>query len=240
MTPVSITIPVFNEEAVIAQVIDDCKREIIARIPDSEIIVVNDGSTDGTYEILQSMRGTFQQLVVIHSKTNNGYGAALRMAFEHARKDLVFNVDGDGQFSVKDFWQLYKHIEECDIVAGYRRPRFDPWYRKVFSFFLRCICVALFGVSFRDVNAPFKIIKAGVLHDVMAECPRDFSATPVILWIMAKLKGYRVVEVPVAHFERKTGRSTMTGFHLIKISIIYLRDLFKLKCRIICGSAMNR
>lgn len=235
MMAVSVTIPVFNEEAVIEKVVNDCYSEIIEKITDSELIVVNDGSTDATFKILERLKQKFGQLKVIHSEKNNGHGETLRLAFQQARKPLVFHIDGDNQFSVKDFWQLYKHTEENDIVAGYRSPRHDRLHRKILSLILRWINVILFGVSLRDVNAPFKLIKAGALNDIMSDIPQNFSATPIILCIIAKLKGYRIVEVPVVHFERKTGKTSMIGFYLLRLCSVYLMDLVKLKYRIVSG-----
>jgi glycosyltransferase involved in cell wall biosynthesis len=235
MMAVSVTIPVFNEEAVIEKVLNDCYTEIIEKIPDSELIVVNDGSTDGTFRILERLKQKFRQLKVIHSEKNIGHGQTLRLAFQQAQKRLIFHIDGDNQFSVKDFWRLYKHIEENDIVIGYRSPRHDHLHRKILSLILQWINVILFGVSLRDVNAPFKLIKADALSDIMGDMPQNFSATPMILCIMARLKGYKMIEVPVVHFERKTGKTSMTGFNLMKLCIIFLGDLLKLKYRIING-----
>jgi glycosyltransferase involved in cell wall biosynthesis len=232
MMTVSVIIPVFNEEAVIEKVVTDCYNEIIEKIPGSELIVVNDGSTDGTFKILERLKQKFGELKVIHSEKNNGHAETLRLAFQQARKSLVFHIDGDNQFSVKDFWQLYKHIEGNDIVAGYRNPRHDRLHRKILSWILRWINIMLFGVSLRDVNTPFKLIKANVLSNIMSDIPRDFSAMPIMLYVIAKLKGYRIAEVPVAHFERKTGKTSMAGFYLMKLCSVYLMDLVKLKYRI--------
>jgi glycosyltransferase involved in cell wall biosynthesis len=232
---VSVTIPVFNEEAVIEKVVTDCYSQIIEKIPGSELIVVNDGSTDGTFKILERLKQKFGQLKVIHSEKNNGHGETLRLAFQQAHKPLVFHIDGDNQFNVNDFWQLYKHIEGNDIIAGYRSPRRDRLHRNILSWILRWVNLMLFGVSLRDVNAPFKLIKASVLNDIMRDVPQNFSAMPIILYIIAKLKGYRIVEIPIVHFERKTGKTSMSGFYLLRLCSVYLMDLVKLKYRIISG-----
>ena len=235
MIAVSATIPVFNEEAVIEKVVNDCYSEIIEKISDSELIVVNDGSTDGTAMILERLKQKFGQLKVIHLEKNSGHGNALRVAFEHACKPLVFHIDGDNQFDIKDFWQLYKLIEGNDIVAGYRSPRRDRLHRNILSWVLRWINLMLFGVSLKDVNAPFKLIKASVLNDILKDVPQNFSAMPIMIYIIAKLKGYRIVEVPVVHFERKTGKTSMIGFYLWRLCGVYLMDLAKLKYRIVSG-----
>ena len=235
MAAVSVTIPVFNEEAIIEKVIDDCYSEIIEKIPGSELIIVNDGSTDSTSNILERLKQESGQLKVIHLEKNSGHAKALRVAFEQACKPLVFHIDGDNQFSIKDFWKLYRCMEEYDIAVGYRARRYDPFYRKVLSLLLRWLSVILFGVSFRDVNVPFNLIKAETLRDIMRDTPGDLSATHIILLILAKLKKYRIAEIPVEHFERKTGRSTMTGLYLFNLCLVYFSDLLKLKYLIMRG-----
>jgi dolichol-phosphate mannosyltransferase len=239
MMTVSVTIPVFNEEAVIEKVIGDCYSEIIEKIPGSELIVVNDGSTDGTFRILERLKQKLALLKVIHLEENRGHGKALRVAFDQACKSLVFHMDGDNQFSVKDFWHLYERMEGNDIAAGYRISRHDRLHRKVISFVLRWINIAFFGVSLKDVNAPFKLIRTNLLHDIMKDVPRDFSAIPIVLCMMAKLQGYRIVEVPVTHFERKTGKSSMAGFYLWSLCSVYLMDLMKFK-RLITGGQFKK
>jgi len=235
MIAVSVTIPVFNEEAIIERVVNDCYSQIVEKIPGSELIVVNDGSTDATAKILERLNQEFKQLKVINLERNSGHGKALRVAFDRACKPFVFHIDGDNQFSVRDFWQLYKHTEASDIVAGYRTMRHDPFYRKVLSLFLRWLSVILFGVFLKDANAPFKLIRTEVLQDIMRDIPHDLSATPIILLIIAKLRKYQVVEIPIEHFERKTGKSTMVGLYLFNLCLVYLNDLLKLKYRLIRG-----
>lgn len=235
MIAVSVTIPVFNEEAVVEKVVNDCYSEIIEKIPGSEIIVVNDGSTDSTSKILESLQHKFEQLKVIHLEKNSGHAKALRVAFDQASKPFIFHIDGDNQFSIKDFWKLYTCIEGHDIAVGYRTRRYDPFYRKVLSLFLRWLNVIIFGVSLKDVNAPFKLINTGVLQDIMRDIPRNFSATPILVLIIAKFRKYRVVEIPVTHFERKTGKSTMIGLYLFNLCLVYFIDLLKLKYLIVRG-----
>ena len=229
---VSVTIPVFNEAAVIEKVVNDCHNEILAKIHDSELIIVNDGSTDATSMILERLRLKFGQLKIINLEKNSGHGKALRIAFDQASKALIFHVDGDNQFSIKEFWQLYQHIEGNDIVTGYRNHRYDTLHRKIVSLILEWVNAVLFGVQFRDANAPFKLIRSSVLKEIMRDVPYDYSPTAIILLILAQLKGHRITEVPVTHFERKTGKSKTQGFYLLKLCIVYLKDLLRLKCRI--------
>lgn len=233
MIAVSVVIPVFNEEAVIERVVDDCYGEIIKKIPGSEIIVVNDGSTDSTAKILKSLKDKFEQLKIINLEKNRGHAQALRVAFDQASRPYTFHIDGDNQFSIKDFWKLYTCMEGYDLAVGYRIKRNDPFYRKALSLFLRWLNVIIFGVSLKDVNAPFKLINTKVLQEIMRDIPHNLSATPIVVLIIAKLRKYRVIEMPVAHFERKTGRSTMIGLSLLNLCWVYFIDLLKLKYLIV-------
>src|SRR5262245_3369923 len=93
---VSVFFPAFNDEGSIARLVDEA-LEILPRITnDYEVIVVNDGSSDGTAAVLEEMANKSSRLRVIHHQRNRGYGGALRSGFENATKDLVFYTDGDG------------------------------------------------------------------------------------------------------------------------------------------------
>jgi len=240
MHAVSIAIPVFNEGDILEKVIGDCHTQIIREIPGSEIIVVNDGSTDSTSGVLERLKEKFVELKVITLDKNCGHGRALRKAFELAANPLVFHVDGDNQFRLEEFWKLYASMRDCDIVIGYRLKRKDHLYRRMISLLLCWMDMLLFGISLKDVNSPFKLIRREVLTGIMRDIDSDFSALPIALMVLAKLKGYRIMEIPVEYFARKTGKSSMIGLYLVNLCFTYFTELVKLKSRILSGQIKKR
>lgn len=240
MHAVSIVIPVFNEGDILEKVIGDCHTQIIRKIPGSETIVVNDGSTDSTSVVLERLRDKFGELKVVTLDKNRGHGKALRKAFELADNPLIFHVDGDNQFRLEEFWKLYASMRGCDIAAGYRLKRKDCLRRRVISLLLCWMDMLLFGISMKDINSPFKLIRREALADIMRDIDSDFSAVPIAVMILAKLKGYRITEIPVEHFARKTGKSSMAGLYLINLCFVYFVDLIRIKFRILNGRIKNR
>jgi glycosyltransferase involved in cell wall biosynthesis len=230
---VSIVIPVYNEEGVIEKVIRECYAQIITQIEGSEFIIVNDGSTDSTPQILLRMAQEFPYLKIINLKKNIGHGNALMIGFAQARNNFIFHIDGDDQFKIEDFWKLYRLIENNDIVLGWRMPRFDPLHRKIISLMARIIDVIIFGMEIKDINSPFKFIRTSVLKEVIEDIPVNPFAVSMLIVIAAKYKGYRVAEIPVTHFARITGKSKFLGiFYLCKGCFLSFRDILLLKRRL--------
>ena len=230
---VSIVMPVYNEEKVIEKVVWDYYAEVVTKIEGSEFIVVNDGSTDSTPEILRRLKRELPQLRIINLEQNNGHGKALWVGFNQVENPLIFHVDSDDQFRTEDFWKLYRVIEKNDIVSGCRIPRRDPFHRKIISSMVRLINAVVFGMWIRDINSPFKFIKTSVFQDVIKNIPMPPFALSLLILILAKHKRYQIAEVPVAHYERKTGKSTLTRMYLLKACFICLTDILKLKKRLL-------
>lgn len=230
---VSIVMPVYNEEEVIEKVIRQYYAEIIAKIDGAMFIVINDGSTDSTAEILARLAKEFLKLKIITLQKNRGHGAALQAGLTQAETPLIFQVDSDNQFRAEDFWKLYQLKENSDIVFGRRAPRRDPWHRKVISLIAVMVNMAIFGVMLRDVNSPFKLIKAHVVKGVLKDIPAQPFAISMLITIAAKCKGYRVTEIPVAHFARATGRGKFASLpYLCKGCFWSLCDLLLLRRRL--------
>lgn len=236
---VSIVMPVYNEEEVIEKVVREYYAEIVGKIDGSEFIVVNDGSTDYTPHILEGLAKEFPRLRIINLQENSGHGKALRVGFSQVKNPLIFHVDSDDQFKVDDFWRLYRAVEKNDIVLGWRIPRHDPLHRKVISLIVRVINVIIFGVLIKDINSPFKFIKTSVFQDVIYDIPPNPFAISILIAIIAKHKRYRIVEIPVTHYKRKTGKSSNRNAYLLRGCFVCLGDILTLKRQLLCKGALN-
>ncbi len=238
--PVSIVMPVYNEQEVIEKVVRQYYAEIVAKIDGSELIVVNDGSIDSTPDILGRLARELPRLNIVNIVKNSGHAKALRAGFSRVKNPLIFHVDSDDQFKVSDFWKLYREAGENDIVLGWRMRRDDPFYRKAVSSIVRLVDAVVFGVLIKDINSPFKIIKTSVFQDVINDIPPNPFAISILIAILAKHKGYRIAEIPVSHYKRRTGKSSISNMRLLRGCWFGLVDILALKGHLLCKQSSIR
>ncbi|HZX14212.1 MAG TPA: glycosyltransferase family 2 protein [Thermodesulfobacteriota bacterium] len=224
--------PVFNEEGIIEKTVRDFYSEIVAPMPGSEMVIVDDCSTDKSPEILKKLTDELPCIRVLRPAMNGGHGKALRLAFENVKCDLIFHTDSDYQNDPKDYWKLYEEIEMCDFVIGYRAVRHDPLPRLVITRLVRLVNLVLFGFHIRDANSPFKLIRRDCLKECLKEINTEAFAPSILLAVTASWKGYRLKEVPVTHLPRRTGRVSIVRWRLIKVCFRTLREIYELRRRL--------
>ncbi|MCX5696528.1 MAG: glycosyltransferase family 2 protein, partial [Candidatus Omnitrophica bacterium] len=156
---VSVVMPCYNEAGIIEKVVKDCYAQIIGNIRDSEFVIIDDCSNDATPVILKRLEGEFPKLKILKTPKNSGHGRALRLGYESAVKECVFQVDSDDQFELREFWQLHSRIKNCDLVLGSRRQRNDPLHRLLLSRIISLANFSIFGVFIKDANCPFRLIR---------------------------------------------------------------------------------
>src|ERR1044071_3202478 len=128
----SMFFPAYNDGGTIASLVILAVQVAGRLTSDFEVIVVNDGSSDATKDILDDLARTHPNVRAIHHPQNRGYGAALRTGFAAATKDLIAYTDGDGQYDPAELPILWNHLRpEADMVNGYKISRSDPWHRIV-------------------------------------------------------------------------------------------------------------
>ena len=237
---VSVVMPTYNEQKVIEKVVRDYYAEVISKIEGSEFIIVNDCSTDSTPEILKRLARELPQLKIINLEQNTGHGQALRTGFNRVRNPLIFHVDSDNQFRAEDFWKLYPAAEKNDIVLGQRISRRDSMHRKIISLIVKLINIVVFGIWINDINSPFKLLKTEVLKNIIRDISPDSFPLSILLLIIAKYKGYRIAEIPVTHYARKTGKGALTGMYLFKRCLFCLVDIFRLKKYLLFKKLLKR
>ncbi|MDD5254547.1 MAG: glycosyltransferase family 2 protein [Candidatus Omnitrophica bacterium] len=226
--PVSVVMPCFNEKDVLEREVKAYYERLEALDPDFEFIVVDDNSLDGSSEILVRLAALLPRLKVYRSDTNMGYGPTVMRGYALCSKDFVFQVDSDGQFDPDDFAGLYESRDSADYILGYRRSRQDRLHRKVLSQFIRLVNAALFGVWLRDANCPFRLIRRGLLSELLKEIPPDALTPSIFLALLAKKKKLRILEVPVTHRPRLTGHESLAGVgRLVSFSARGFRQLWR-------------
>jgi glycosyltransferase involved in cell wall biosynthesis len=204
----SLVIPAFNEAAVIARAVGEAEAALGWLFDRFEILVVDDGSTDGTSRIVEREYGDCRQVRVIRHEANRGYGAALRSGFEAAAFDLVAFTDADCQFDLLDLGRLVPLAARYPIVAGYRAGRKDPWRRRFLSWGYNRLARALLGTGVRDVDCALKVFRREALAGLLPESRGFFVNTEMLA--RARRLGYAVAEVPVSHRPRLDGASKVS------------------------------
>jgi glycosyltransferase involved in cell wall biosynthesis len=196
--------------------------------PDYEVIVVNDGSADATPEILDELARRYSHVRVVHHPTNRGYGGALQSGFRSATKEFIFYTDGDAQYDPAELADLWaKMTPDADLVNGYKISRSDPVHRIVIGRVYHHVVSLLFGLSVRDVDCDFRLMRRSIFEKIDLEK----SSGVICLEMMKKIEdaGFRIVEVPVHHYHRAYGKSQFFNFRRIaKTGVDVLRLWYEL------------
>jgi len=203
---ISAVLPAFNEEANLERVVARTAEALASRTRAFEVIVVDDGSQDSSAGLLEQLKTRYPNLRVIRHPQNRGYGAALRSGFAAARLPWVFMMDADNQFDPRDIDLLLRHADQADIVTGYRKQRRDPLARRLNAWAFFSLVRVLFGRQVRDVNCAFKLLRRDILSGMDLHSNGALINTEV--FVLARRRHARIVEVPVEHYPRTSGRQT--------------------------------
>jgi len=203
---ISVFFPVYNDALSIGKLVNDVKGVLGRRFDDWEILLVNDGSADGSGQVVDELAASDPRIRAIHHDRNRGFGHVVRTGFAHCTGDLIFYTDGDGQFDPKELDVLLDHMDNADIVNGFKIRRNDHVVRRIEGRLYHAVTRMFFGVNLKDVDCDFRLFKRHVVEDIM---PLQCSGGVIGAEILAKVheRGYRVVQVPVHHYPRPHGRS---------------------------------
>ncbi len=201
---ISVVVPIYNEAPNV--------EELIKRITDVldpykrsyEIIIVDDGSTDGTREILRKIVSDISVLRVILFRRNFGQSAAMTAGFDYARGDVVVSMDGDLQNDPKDIPRLIERLEEgYDLVSGWRKDRHDPFLsRRLPSILANRLIAWSTGVKLHDYGCSLKAYRRDLAKQLLL-----YGELHRFIPVLAKLYGARISEVVVSHHPRTRGKS---------------------------------
>ena len=199
----SVVLPAYNEESNIGAALRSTVEVAERLCGEFEILVVDDGSTDRTAELVMSSSLHVPTVKLVSHDRNLGYGEALRSGFAMARHEFVFFTDADNQFDLAELELLLASADCSDVVAGYRKVRRDPMMRKVNAWGWNRLVRWLFYVPVRDIDCAFKLFRRSALEAVDIESRGAMINTE----LMVKLarRGCRIVEVAVTHRPRQAG-----------------------------------
>ncbi len=222
---ISLVFPMFDEEQNVGPLLASALALAPRLADDFEIIVVDDGSRDGSAAVVEAQRRLDPRVRLLRHPTNIGYGAALRSGLRASRGDLVFFTDADLQFDLREIETLLAHMDDFDIVAGYRASRRDPFRRRVLALGWGVLVRALFGLRVRDIDCAFKVFRRPVLDALPIASIGAFVNTELLL--RARRAGFRIREVPVTHHPRVAGRAKGATPRVIGRALVELVTLYR-------------
>jgi glycosyltransferase involved in cell wall biosynthesis len=224
--------PVYNEEEAIVGAVEEVQREVLDRVPEAELVVVDDGSRDRTGALLDAAAAGDPRVRVIH-KPNGGHGSALLAGLNVAAGEYIFLIDSDRQIPLDSFESAWSQVMDGrDAVFGVRRRRFDPAFRLHLSRLIRESVNVLFRIKLQDANVPFKLFRRAIWTEAR-ECVPDGTLAPsLFLAIVAKSRGYNILEIDVTHKERDTGEVSLRHFKLLRFCARGLAQLLGLRRRV--------
>jgi len=226
LTSISVFFPAYNDAPSIASLVEKAFDVLRERALNFEVIVVNDGSSDGTASVLAGLQQRFGDAfrTVTHPE-NRGYGAALRSGFSAARKDFVFYTDGDGQYDVGELPKLLDRMEaDVGLVNGYKLERSDPWRRIVIGNVYNRFARLIFRIDLRDIDCDFRLIRRSLLEEIHLSSTSGTICVELVRKL--ELSPYRVVEVGVHHYPRLHGRSQFFRFRSLMTTLYQLLQLY--------------
>lgn len=223
-TGLSVFFPAYNDSGTIASLVIQAVRTARRLTPDYEVIVVNDGSADGTADVLDELARVYPQVRIVHHEQNRGYGGALRTGFATSTREVIFYTDGDAQYDPTEMETLWRRFDDTvDLVNGYKISRSDPLHRILIGRIYHHIVKLMFGLTVRDVDCDFRMMRRSIFEKVHLEK----NSGVICLEMMKKITdaGFRIAEVPVHHYHRAYGKSQFFNFRRLYRTAI---DVMKL------------
>jgi glycosyltransferase involved in cell wall biosynthesis len=221
---VSVFFPAFNEEAIIEKTVRDALAALTPLVADVEVIVVDDGSSDGTVSVVERLAAEDGRVRLVRHERNRGYGAALRTGFSAAAKEFVFFSDADGQFDLREIDGFLPLAASAPAVVGFRIKRNDPPHRLFIAKTYNLIVRAVFGLRVRDIDCAFKLFRRDALDGIGLESNGAFISSELL--IKLRRRGVPIVERGVHHYPRTTGYSKGANAGVILRTI---RDIIRLR-----------
>jgi glycosyltransferase involved in cell wall biosynthesis len=222
----SIVLPVYNEGENIRHLVAGLIANIKNYINDFEIILVNDGSTDESVEIINSLAKQYPVLRIIANSRNKGYGFAIRGGIYNATKKWLLIMDADGQFEIDDLKAFWDKKLSYDFIIGYRKERKDNSYRKLLgksgnsiaNLFLKT------NIFIKDINCGFKLFSTMDLKSISLKSSGGAISFEILYKLLQNKHSF--TQLPVTHYKRMAGKSTGGKFNTI---IKIISEFIKLK-----------
>lgn len=230
MDKLYIVIPAYNEQDTIKQVIREWYPIVENAGRESRLVIVNDGSKDNTFQIMQECAKNRPQFIPL-TKENSGHGATVLWAYKYALEegtDYIFQTDSDGQTLPEEFLPFWRERENYDMVIGHRRHRQDGISRYIVTKTLKYVIKVCFGVTVTDANTPFRLMKAETLKKNIDLIPENFNLSNVIISVIYAKKNLKVKYIPITFRPRQGGVNSINLRKISRIGIQAFSDFVKI------------
>lgn len=232
----SVVMPAYNERDNIEEAVSSALRVLKDVSDDYEIILVDDGSVDGTSQILDTMAEKIPALRVIHHDKNYKFGRTIRDGIAAARKDIVFLTDSDNPIDMEDMKKAIPLMKEYDLVSGRRLTREPSVKRIIYTAVYNRMIRTMFRLNVGDVNFSYKMIKRDLLQRLELRSEGSFIDAEML--IEAKRLGGQIREINVMYYPRVVGESTLASPAVI-VKILYEMSKYILRRLFNSGRALT-
>lgn len=231
MDKLYIIIPAYNEEMNIVTVATQWHEVVQHTNAESRLIILDDGSTDNTYNILKALVCDLPQMIPI-TKPNAGHGATILYGYHYAldnNANYIFQTDSDGQTSPAEFTQFWNLRTKYSILIGFRNHRQDGVSRIFVTNILKLLLWCIFHVFVTDANSPFRLMEREVLKKYIHRLPIDFHLPNVILTLLFVKYEESIHFIPITFKPRQGGVNSNNLIKIIKIGKQALKDFLQIK-----------
>ncbi len=222
---ISAFFPAYNDGGTIGSLVMTTLKTLAEVTDDYEVIVVENGSTDYTVEVLEELAKEYDHFRYYAHREALGYGGALRVGFAKSTKEYIFYTDGDAQYDPHEIKTLLSALNnDVDVVNGWKIERHDPLHRIIIGRMYHHFVKFMFGFKLRDVDCDFRLIRRSVFDVIDLESPDG----TICLELVKKLQdaGFHFAEVPVHHYHRTYGKSQFFNFRRLSRVLPHLAVLW--------------
>ena len=230
-----IIIPAYNEKENIVKCVVDWYAVIEQFGNDeSRLVIVDDGSKDNTFDLLQELKKNHKQLIVL-KKENGGHGSAVLYGYNYAidqKADWVFQTDSDGQTNPKEFGDFWAKRTKYDALIGIRTARKDGLLRKSIE---KVVCIMLllfFGIRIKDANAPFRLMKSSTIKKYIKKLPKNFNIPNIMMTTYFVYFNESLCFLPISFKAREKGNNSVNLYKIFQIGWRAIGDFIDLRLHI--------
>jgi glycosyltransferase involved in cell wall biosynthesis len=234
LSEISVFLPCYNEAKNLPILLNRINETLPSLSDRFEVIVVNDGSTDNTIQVIKELQPKYPHLRLVNHTRNLGYGMALRSGFKAARFEWIFFTDGDNQFDIAELAFFVPYTPQYNVIIGYRKKRAEGGFRSFNAKLFKMFIDVLFRLHVKDIDCAFKLFKASSLKPIKLHSSGAMISAELLYRLKKQHESFK--QLPVSHYHRKFGTPTgnnpkviiKAGLEAVKV-YLYMKFGFKVK-----------